>query len=86
MLLTVTGDANFSMETTSFTVGGFSQPTVARSLIEQARSTEIGLTQRFLWVFPRPAYSRFHSLEAVDSQFTDYIGKQCLAIITIPLG
>lgn len=64
------------MERTFFTVGGFSQPTVASSLIEQAGSTEIGLTQRFLWIFPRPAYSRFYNLEAVDSNFTEKIGMQ----------
>ena len=62
------------METTCFTVGGFSQPSVARSLIEQSGSAEIGLTQRFLWMFPRPAYSRFCTLEAVDTQFTENIG------------
>ncbi len=67
---TVTGDANFSMTTTSLTIGGFSQPAIARTLIEQAGSAEIGLTQRFLWLFPKPSYARFNTLEAVDSQFT----------------
>ena len=52
---TVTGEANFSMETTNLTVGGFSQPAVARSLIDQAGSTEIGLAQRFLAVDFPPA-------------------------------
>ena len=37
------------METTNLTVGGFSQPPVVRGLIDQGGSTEIGLTQRFLW-------------------------------------
>ena len=62
------------METTCFTVGGVSQPTVARPLIEQPGSADIGLTQRFLWMFLRPAYSRFCTLEAVNTQFTENIG------------
>lgn len=32
----LTGVANLSMETTSLTIGGFSQPAVAHPLIEQA--------------------------------------------------
>lgn len=63
------------METTSLTVGGFSQPAVVRGLIDQAGSTEIGLTQRFLWIFPRPAYSRFSTLAEVDMDFTDNVGR-----------
>lgn len=39
----VTGEANFTMETTSLTVGGFSQPSVAWTLVEQAGSIETGL-------------------------------------------
>ena len=70
----VTGDANFSMESTSLTVGGFSQPSVARVLIKQPGSAEIGLAQRILWLFPQPTYSRFDTLKAVDDQFTDNLG------------
>ena len=73
-MLTVTGEANFSMDSTCLTVGGFSQPSVARILIEQSGSAEIGLSQRILWLFPQPAYSRFCTLEAVDSNFTDGFG------------
>ena len=43
----VTGDANFAMIRTSLTVGGFTQPTVARSLIELPESIEKGFMQRF---------------------------------------
>lgn len=63
------------MDNTCLTVGGFGQPSVARLLIEQSGSAEIGLSQRFLWMFPQPAYSRFHALEAVDKQFTQNIVK-----------
>ena len=44
---TVTGDANFSMEKTALTVGGFTQPSVARNLWDQQASIEKGLPQRF---------------------------------------
>ena len=71
----VTGEANFSMESTCLTVGGFSQPSVARSLIEQSGSAEIGLSQHFLWLFPQPSYCRFSTLEGVDKEFSDYLGK-----------
>ena len=35
---TVTGDANFSMEKSALTVGGFTQPSVARNLWDQQAS------------------------------------------------
>ncbi|XP_065911094.1 uncharacterized protein [Dysidea avara] len=66
-----TGDANFTMESTSLTVGGFSQPSIARSVIEQCGSAEIGLAQRFLWLFPQPVYSRFETLQPVKKEFTE---------------
>lgn len=69
----VTGDANFLMDKTSFIVGGFSQPCVARALLDQG--TETGFCQRFLWLFPRPSYAKFHTLEQADPEFTDKIGK-----------
>ena len=74
----VTGDANFSMRSTSLTVGGFNQPSVARALIELPGNAEKGLSQRFLWIFPRPVYGEFHTLEPTDKTFTDKIGKLML--------
>ncbi len=62
------------MDSTCLTVGGFSQPSFARVLIEQNGSAEIGLSQRILWLFPQPAYSRFCTLESVDTDFTDGLG------------
>ena len=67
----VTGDANFSIENTCLTVG---QPGVARALIEQCAGAEVGFSQRFLWMFPQPSYSRFSTLEAVNKTFTDSLG------------
>ena len=63
------------MDSTCLTVGGFSQPSVARAIIEQSGSAEIGLAQRFLWLFPQPTYSKFRSLEAIEEGFTDQLGE-----------
>lgn len=75
MYVVVSGDANFHMERTALTVGGFTQPTVAKSLIELPASVEKGLTQRFLWIFPEPSFANFDSLELIDQNFTEYLGK-----------
>lgn len=72
---TVHGDAHFSMEHTSLTIGGFTQPSVARSLIEMSANAEKGLSQRFLWFFPKPRYNRFEDLEPVDEDFLDGVGE-----------
>lgn len=71
---TVTGDANFIMERTSLTVGGFTQPMVARQMIEQQGSTEKGLAQRFMWMFPQPLFAKFGNLEPVDEKFMESLG------------
>ncbi len=42
------------MDETNFVVGGFSQPSVSRALIEYQGNTEKGFSQRFLWFFPKP--------------------------------
>lgn len=70
----VTGEANFSMQRTSLTVGGFNQPSVARSLIELPGNAKKGLIQRFLWLSPKPVYSAFDSLEPIDKEFTGKLG------------
>ncbi len=69
----VTRDANFAMDSTWLTVGGFSQPPLAHGLLEQSGSTKIRLSQRFLWMFP---WSRFNTLEGVDKHFTDGLSKE----------
>jgi len=55
----VSGEANFQMKRTALTAGGFTQPVVAKGLIEHAQSVEKGLVQRFLWISPKPSYSKF---------------------------
>ena len=62
------------MKSTSLTVGGFNQPAVAKSLIELPGNAEKGLSQRFLWLFPKPQYSTFSELEHCDESFTTKIG------------
>ena len=62
----VSGDANFDMQRTALTVGGFTQPSVGRALIELPASIEKGLTQHFLWIFPKPSFSPFNSLELIE--------------------
>lgn len=63
------------MERTALTVGGFTQPSVARGLIELPASVEKGLTQRFLWIFPKPSFAKFDELELVEEKFSLYLGK-----------
>ena len=74
-VFTVSGEANFVMERTSLTVGGFTQPSVARSLIEQPSNIEKGLSTRFLWIFPEPCYAKFDSLESIDEEFATALGR-----------
>ena len=57
---------------------------MARGLIEQSGSAEIGLSQRFLWLFPKPSYSRFHTLESVDKHFIDTLGMKLLVHVMFP--
>ena len=75
LYILVTGEANFSMERTSLVVGGFTQPMVARSMIEQPGSTEKGLAQRFLWLFPQPVFEEFSKLEPISETFTEKMGR-----------
>ena len=82
---TVTGDANFSMEKTALTVGGFTQPSVARNLWDQQASIEKGLPQRFLWLIPQPYFSTFDSLEPIDEAFYDSLGVLISVFVTQPL-
>ena len=82
---TVTGDANFSMEKTALTVGGFTQPSVARNLWDQQASIEKGLPQRFLWLIPQPYFSTFDSLEPIDEAFYDSLGVFISVFVTQPL-
>ena len=74
----VSGDANFSIKRTSLTVGGFNQPYVARSLIELPGNAEKGLSQRFLWMFPKPVYAHFDTMEPPDDTFLEKVGRKII--------
>ena len=63
------------MERTALTVGGFTQPGVAKGLIELPASSEKGLTQRFLWLFPKPSFAKFDMLEMIDETFSEHLGE-----------
>ena len=64
------------MEQTALTVGGFTQPSVARNIIEQNTGAERGFSQRFLWVFPKPTFAKFASLKPVPEEINEIIGKE----------
>ena len=61
------GEANFGMQHTGMALGGFIQPSVARSLIELQSNVEKGLCQRFLWLVPKPAVVKFDQLQQLDA-------------------
>jgi len=71
----VTGEANFSMPCTCLTIGGFTQPGVARALIELPSNAEKGLSHCFLWLFPKPLFGKFSNLGEVDKEFQLNMGK-----------
>ena len=73
--MAVTGETNFAMPSTRLTVGGFTQPGLARSLIELPSNAEKGLSHRFLWVFPSPLFGKFSSLGEADKDFQRTMGK-----------
>ena len=62
------------MDHTGLTIGGFIQPSVAKSLVEVQANVEKGLCQRFLWIVPKPAVVPFSELQQVDKDFTATIG------------
>ena len=63
------------MERTNLVVAGISQPSISRTLTEFPGNTEKGLSQRFLWIFPKPSYAHFCTLEPIDESFTERVGK-----------
>ena len=63
------------MSSTRLTIGGFTQPGVARNLIEMPANSEKGFSHRFIWIFPRPIYGRLDTLQASDESFTNEIGR-----------
>ncbi|XP_044177155.1 uncharacterized protein LOC114970457 isoform X2 [Acropora millepora] len=60
---TVSGNANFNMPRTCLTLCGMTKPTTAFSLIVDKNNFSKGLASRFLWIFPRPVFNNFSSLQ-----------------------
>ena len=50
------------MNSTNLTVGGFTQPAIARDLIEIPSNSEKGLSHRFIWLFPNALHQEFSEL------------------------
>ena len=71
----MSGEANFAMKSTALTVGGFTQPGVSRAMIEQPSNVEKGFSHRFVWLFPKPKYGAFTTLNQVDEGFSTRLGK-----------
>ena len=63
------------MLTSAWSLGGFIQPSVARSLIELQPNVEKGLCQRFLWLVPKPTLEKFDQLQKVNADFFDGVGE-----------
>ena len=55
----VTGNANFRMAQTTFTLVGFTQPHTALPIIQDAQNNNAkGITSRLLWFFPKPVFCK----------------------------
>lgn len=52
----VTGNPNYRMTQTSFTLMGFTQQQTALPIIEDAQNNAKGFTSRLLWFFPKPVF------------------------------
>ena len=70
------------MDHTGLTIGGFIQPSVAKSLVEVQANVEKGLCQRFLWIAPKPAAVPFSKLKQVDKDFTASMGMRHSNVLT----
>lgn len=66
------------MHRTGLTMGGFTQPSVARGLIEHPPNVEKGLCQRFLRLAPQPTPTKFNELQCVDQSFIAEIGMMVI--------
>ena len=74
------------MSSTQLTVGGFTQPGVARALIEMPSNAEKGFSHRFLWFFPNPLFEKFVCLGEVDQDFVHKMSKCIMRCSIFVLG
>ena len=71
----MSGDANFKMKYTGLTIGGFTQPSVVRTVLGLSTNAEKDFIQRFLWCIAKPKLVKFDNLQTVDRDFSTSIGK-----------
>ncbi len=70
---TVTGNANFNMEQTTFTLLGFTQPHTAMPIIHDTQNNAKGFTSRFLWFFPQPVYCRMKDTVLTEDETAEIL-------------
>ncbi|KAJ7386734.1 hypothetical protein OS493_006747 [Desmophyllum pertusum] len=68
LYISVTGNANFRMTQTTFTMVGFTQPQAALPVIQDQQNNSKGFTSRFLWLFPEPVFCRMRDSTLTPSQ------------------
>ncbi|XP_078364593.1 uncharacterized protein LOC144649007 [Oculina patagonica] len=59
---TPSGNANFRMTQTSFTMLGFTRPHDALPIITNVQNNATGFASNILWLFPEPVFCRFKDL------------------------
>ena len=69
------------MNSTNLTMGGFTQPAIARNMIEIPSNLEKELSHRFIWVFPKPLYQEFSELGKAVQTFIQRLGKKFVCMI-----
>lgn len=85
--ITVTGNAHFKMNQTSFTLVGFTHPESALPIIEDLQNNAKGFTSRLLWWFPKPVFYKMRDtmLDAIEREevrtFLPQLGK--LKLLTL---
>ena len=62
------------MSSTMVTIGGFTQPGVARLIIEAPMNIDRGFSHRFMWFFPAPLYKNYDTLCEINQAFIDKLG------------
>ena len=64
----ITGNANFHMAQTTFTLLGFTQPQTAMPIIEDSQNNAKGFTSRLLWYFPKPVFCKMQDTVLTDEE------------------
>ena len=63
------------MKRTSLAIAGFTQPGVARTLIEPHSSSAWLLSEIFLWVFPKPVFGHLQTLSGNEPELCQVLGE-----------